>query len=414
MADQRTKLTKAAVEAIELPPKGRITVWDTAIAGFGVRVSAGGSKTFILFRRVNGNTVTRTLGRFGIITTERARQDALRMAGHFAAGIDPMKERRRAEARQVTLQQAMDAYLGDRDLKARTERDVRKIMPRYFKDWLRLQITDIRPAMVEDRYAKLVEGKESGAAAKLAFRYLRAILNYASNKFGDDDKPLLTTNPVKRLSVTKRGWTAVRRRRSLVKPTDFKEWFAAVLGLEGIYLAAEACDCLLLIALTGVRPSEALWVTWKGVDFTDGTLTFYDTKNGTDHVLPMGEWLAARLKARREVSGGLLVFSDVIGTPLSETALRTAITSVTAATEIKFMPSDLRRSFSSTAEALDVGPYSMKALLNHTPVNADVTSGYTVVTVDRLRPTMQAIEDRLLQLGGLKPMAEVVPMRGVR
>ncbi len=54
----------------------------------------------------------------------------------------------------------------------------------------------------------------------------------------------------------------------------------------------------------------------------------------------------------------------------------------------------------------------MKALLNHTPVNADVTSGYTIVTVDRLRPTMQAIEDRLLQLGGLKATAEVVPMRG--
>ena len=87
---------------------------------------------------------------------------------------------------------------------------------------------------------------------------------------------------------------------------------------------------------------------------------------------------------------------------------------MTDATEIRFMPSDLRRSFSSTAEALDVGPYSMKALLNHTPVNADVTSGYTIVTVDRLRPTMQAIEDRLLQQGGLKPTAEVVPMRGAR
>jgi integrase len=200
----------------------------------------------------------------------------------------------------------------------------------------------------------------------------------------------------------------------LVKPGDFKEWFAAVLALDGIHLAAEAQDCLLLMALTGVRPSEALGLTWKGVDFTDGTVTFFNTKNGTDHTLPMGEWLAARLKARRVLSDGLLVLSDAIGTPLSETALRTAITSVTAATEIKFMPSDLRRSFSSTAEALDVGPYSMKALLNHTPVNADVTSGYTVVTVDRLRPTMQAIEDRLLQLGGLKPMAEVVPMRGVR
>ena len=115
----------------------------------------------------------------------------------------------------MTLQQAVDAYLGDRDLKPRTVKDVRVIMPRYFADWLRLPITDIRPAMIEDRYAKLVEGKASGAAAKLAMRYLRSILNYASAKFGDDDKPLLTTNPVKRLSVTRKGWTAGKRRRTL-------------------------------------------------------------------------------------------------------------------------------------------------------------------------------------------------------
>ena len=65
-----------------------------------------------------------------------------------------------------------------------------------------------------------------------------------------------------------------------------------------------------MMALTGVRPSEALGLTWGGVDFADGTVTFVDTKNGTDHMLPMGEWLAARLKARRALSGGLLVFSE--------------------------------------------------------------------------------------------------------
>lgn len=414
MAERKVKLTKAAVEAIAPPPSGQLMVWDTTIAGFGVRVSAGGAKSFILMGRVNGVAVKRTLGRFGIMTAEKARQEAIRTAGHFASGIDPAKERRRAKVRQVTLQEAVDAYLGDRDLKPRTVKDVRVIMPRYFADWLRQPITEIRPAMIEERYAKLVEGKASGAAAKLAMRYLRSILNFASAKFGDDDKPLLTTNPVKRLSVTRKGWTAGKRRRSLVKPGDFKAWFEAVQGLHGMPLAAEACDCLLMMALTGVRPSEAVGLLWAGVDFAECTVTFADTKNGRDHVLPMGIWLAARLHARRAQSGGVLVFSNAIGIPLRYETLRSAIAAVTVATEIRFMPSDLRRTFSSTAEALDVGPYSMKALLNHTPVNADVTSGYTVVTVDQLRPTMQMIEDRLLRLGGLKTTAEVVPIRGTR
>ncbi len=142
-----------------------------------------------------------------------------------------------------------------------------------------------------------------------------------------------------------------------MKPGDLKAWFEAVQALHGVPLAAEAGDCLLMMAMTGVRPSEALGLTWAGVDFADGTVTFVDTKNGTDHVLPTGEWLAARLKARREVSGGLLVFSNAIGVALRYETLRAAIAAVTDATEIRFMPSDLRRSFASTAEALDVGPY---------------------------------------------------------
>jgi hypothetical protein len=91
VTDRKVKLTKAAVEAIEPPVKGQIMVWDTAVAGFGVRVSAGGAKTFILLGRVNGKVVKRTLGRFGITTVEKARQEAIKTAGQFASGIDPVK-----------------------------------------------------------------------------------------------------------------------------------------------------------------------------------------------------------------------------------------------------------------------------------------------------------------------------------
>ena len=74
----------------------------------------------------------------------------------------------------------------------------------------------------------------------------------------------LLANPVNRLSITRRGWNAGRRRRTTIKADGMKAWFGAVLELGGFHLAAEARDCLLLMALTGVRPGEALALLWDG------------------------------------------------------------------------------------------------------------------------------------------------------
>ena len=264
-----------------------------------MRVGAGGARTFILQRRVAGRLVKRTIGRFGVLTAEQARKDAQAMATAMAGGVDPTAERKRIEARQVTLRQATAAYLDGRDLKARTIRDVKTSMRRDFADWQALPITEIRPAMVEDRYATMVEGKASGAAAKLSFRYLRAILNFASAKFSDDTgDPILPRNPVKRLSVNRKGWTAGRRRRSFIKPSELKAWVAAVQGLDEIHLAAESRDCLMLGLLTGVRPSEAPGLRWADVDTANATITFRDTKNHSDHELPLSRWLAEMFEGR--------------------------------------------------------------------------------------------------------------------
>ena len=99
-------------------------VWDTALPGFGIRVFTGWREDFILQSRVNGKLVKRTIGRFGTMTAEQARKDAHRDGRGDGRRRRPRKERRRAAAREVTLQKAVDAYLRDRDLKPRTVKDV--------------------------------------------------------------------------------------------------------------------------------------------------------------------------------------------------------------------------------------------------------------------------------------------------
>ncbi len=402
MADPRIKLTKTSVEAIAPPAAGQSIVWDSALPGFGVRTSAGGAKAFILQKRIDGRQVKRSLGRFGQVTVEGARKAAVAMSAEMATGRDTVKERKAAAAREVTLERAAEAYIRERKLKPRTVKDVEAAM-RHFADWMRQPITEITSTMVEDRFVSLTEGRPTGASGKLTMRYLRAILNFASARFSGDGAALLARNPVARLSVTRRGWTGGARRRSFIKPGELGPWTAAVLRL-----AAEPRDALMLGLLTGVRPAEALGLRWNGVNFADATLTFADTKNGTDHELPMPNWLAAMLRARKPVSGPELVFSTADGAPLRD--LRAAIARVAAESGVAFMPSDLRRTFVTTAERLDIGPYSLKRMLNHA-IGGDVTGGYIVPTTDRIREPMQRVETWILGQAGLLPAADVVPLR---
>ena len=67
---------------------------------------------------------------------------------------------------------------------------------------------------------------------------------------------------------------------------------------------------------------------------------------------------------------------------------------VAAMSDVPFTMHDLRRTFITIAESLDIPAYALKQLLNHKNPN-DVTAGYIVPNVERLRRPMEKISDYL-------------------
>ncbi len=76
-------------------------------------------------------------------------------------------------------------------------------------------------------------------------------------------------------------------------------------------------------------------------------------------------------------------------------------------TGIQFTVHDLRRTFITIAESLDIPAYALKRLMNH-KMNNDITAGYIIVDVERLRKPMQIITDYTLKCMNLIPSAEVI------
>jgi hypothetical protein len=89
----RQKLTKRIVGAAS-PIAVRYTIWDTQIAGFGLRVTSSGIKTFLIRYRAKGRSAKRyvTLGRYGIVTVQEAREHERRILGAVVNGNDPAHE----------------------------------------------------------------------------------------------------------------------------------------------------------------------------------------------------------------------------------------------------------------------------------------------------------------------------------
>lgn len=105
------KITKRAVDTLA-PEKGRdVFLWDSELKGFGVRVTSGGSRTYLIqYRNDEGRTRRLVLGRHGALTPETARRLAIEKLGAVAKGQDPSEERR-ALRDALTVAEVCDWYL---------------------------------------------------------------------------------------------------------------------------------------------------------------------------------------------------------------------------------------------------------------------------------------------------------------
>ncbi len=388
-------------------------VYDTKKDGLMIRVTHAGTRTFAVYRRVNGVPKRIKIGTYPDMTIEQARKRAGTRLNEISDGRDPIAEKRAKKAKGVTLQTVLDGYINTRDLKDGTVKDYRRAMRETFHDWMDIPITSITKDMIERRHVE--RGKASKARTNNAMRVIRALFNYAAEKYRNEEKePIITENPVKRLSAIK-VWHRVQRRKTIIKAHELPAWFEAVMRLdvEEAEMAHTARDYLLLLIFTGLRRTEAAKLEWNRVDLVERTFTVVDTKNREDHTLPLSTFVSDLLTRRASSRNNLSPFVFPGGKPgayLSDP--RWWVNRVSEVSGVTFILHDLRRVFTTVAESLDISVYSVKRLLNHKMDKADVTAGYIVTDVERLRRPMQQITDYLMNAGNLKLSAEVVELNG--
>ena len=263
MAAKRRRLTDANVARLK-PTAREYTVWDTRLAGLGVRVRPSGHRSFVYCCKGEGGARRITLGPAALMGVEEARARCLEIetapspgrqepgavptfadfvAGPAQARLDRCKPSTQMGVRQVLNRRLLPAF-GPMPL----DRIGRIAVTRWF-----------------DEYSRTAP-----AGANRALNVLRQILNHAIDCGHLDTNPThgIKRNPRPRLT----RFLSCEEIRCLHRELDRH---AAARSSR-----AQQADIIRLLLLTGCRKSEIVTMRWQNVD--GDTVNLADAKTGRD------------------------------------------------------------------------------------------------------------------------------------
>ncbi len=409
----KLKITKANIDKIKHMPEGIYR--DSELIGFAVRVRAT-KQTYIVDKKLNNKVIRKVIGNVGALTPEQARKQAQILLGEIAKGIDINAEAKKEKAKSITLKEAYDDYKQTKKLRGTTITGYDCAMNKAFNDWQNKELININRDMIEKRFKNLSKSAPTGT--NLYFRCLRAVFNFAMEKYCIDGEPIIPSNPCNRISALK-IWNKVTPRSRYVKPSQIKMFFHGLTidKTDSEHLAIVKKQCMFIL-FTGARDQEAASLKRSNIDFEERTITFENTKNHRTHILPFGDWFGeflADLCKNKKSNEYLFPANNRFGHLKDH---RKAVKQISQDCGVEFSLHDLRRTFASIVESdigLTVSEYLQNRLLNH--VQNDVHGKhYVQFDIERLRPIMQALEDYILIQAGIKEdaKAEVVNIDKVK
>jgi len=395
----RLKITKANLKEIVKPITGQVDYFDTELAGFGVRATKEALTFFVRARQRGTNKKPFIpIGAFGLYTCEQARSKATNHLLQLKEGKDPHPDRQ-PENETITVADLYRQYITTKKtLSVATIRQYNAWMKNHFGDWQALPSDTITGSMVLDRLEQMeiINGK---AQAINAVKLLRSLFRFGMAIYPS----AISKNPVDGVrEVRERDWAKRKRRTTFIRPEDLPVWFKAVESYDN----PKGRDYMLLLLYTGLRRNEATRLKWSDIDFRHKTFSFVPEKKRGERpeddrvTMPMSDQLHKLLLKRRGVGyENEYVFPGKHPAPCLSNPDNYK-RDIIVATGIQFCFHDLRRTFITIAESLDIPHYSLKALLNHS-MGSDVTGGYIQITPERLREPMQKIADKITEMSSV-------------
>ena len=361
-----------------LATEKRTTYYDTKVSGLCVIIYPKCStKTFFLYKRVDGRPTRIKLGRFPDLSVENARDAALQLNTAIAKG--DYQSRKEGTINDNTIfgdllatYVALHAKLHTKTWKEH-ERDIEK----NCKKWFNRRISSINQFEIQKLHTKV--GQHSGIyAANRLLERIRAMYNKAIEWGWQDKNPALNIKKFREKS-----------RDRFLQSDELPRFFAALASEENIVLR----DYILLSLFTGARRSNVLAMRWDQINLESAIWRIPETKNGTPQTIPLIVKALEILRKRQDGCNSEWVFPSDSKSGHMEDPKKGWRRILKRAELTDLRIHDLRRTLGSVLAATGANSFLIGQVLNHKDIAS--TAIYARLNIDPVRECIEVATNKM-------------------
>lgn len=361
------RLTQAVVAKLETPNgKSERTVYDDVLTGFGVRLRAGGKKTWVATYRIGRRVRRVTIGDAAVVSLERARAAAKEILSKAKLNHDVQADRILEKEREaLTVSTVIDMYLRQYVAlrqKERTQLETKRHLNLHWQNQHERPIHHLSQRDIAVGLARIV-AENGPVAANRARSAISGLFVWAMRQGLVEQNPVAATAPPS--AETSRTRVLTDDEIALVwRHTDDGSDYGRIIRL---------------LLLTGQRRQEVGAIEWHEIDFKRRiwTLPQRRTKNGLQHEVPLCETAISILESAPRKTDRSLIFGQGAGgfsgwskskERLDErmiSELSAESSSSNTGTIPRWVVHDLRRTAITGMAELGVQPHIIEAVVNH-------------------------------------------------
>ena len=380
------KLTKRIVDT-QKPKDKTYFVWDSDLAGFGLKILPSGKKTYLIQYRMGGRskrTRRMTIGPHGVLTTEQARGQAKLYLGQVATGTDPASEKDKEKA-ALTVEHLLGQFFVEH-----VEVKLKKLTQENYEAVIRLNIPVAFKRMPIEKVARSdiarlhFNLRDRPSAANKTLAVLSKFFNWCE-KYGHRSDH---TNPCRHVEK----YRVVARQRFLSSKEQAKLGEALAQAERENLASPYAIRALKLLSLTGARLREILDLKWEYVDFERGVIELPTSKTGAKTIYL--NKLAIRLieESPKQKGNPYVLCGLVPGKPINNLQKPwRRIRKLANLEDVRIH--DLRHTFASVAVNGGMSLPMIGALLGHS--QPSTTARYAHLAIDPLKRASELVSEQI-------------------
>lgn len=353
----RKRLTATVVENAKPSPSGELELWDELLPGFGLRVSARGRKSFVVFTRLHGRKIRVTLGHYPAMSLAEARERARATIQTISCGDDPRRQRTNDTAIESVVADFLTRHARP-NTRTRTADETERLLRReVLYAWKGRDVREIRRRDVIALLDDIVD-RPAPYVANRTLAALRKMFRWAIQRDLIDSSPC---------SDVVRPHAERKRERVLADSELRAVWLASFdLGpVHGPYIRA-------LIA-TGQRMTEVADMRHAAISDDTWQLEPEDTKAKRTHLVPLSRLALAAIDAAPQRQRCPYVFSNTGKGPIRGfSKIKAALDKASGVSGWRLH--DLRRTAATAMARGGVDRVAIERVLNH--ADPSVTAVY--------------------------------------